>query len=112
MNNIFYNELRKCCKEMYGDRENSEKISRVIEAYDRAILFSDTARKEGLLALEEASEGLDLNDVTQEFLLQSIMLVVDGTDPELVAEIGMNRIVANGFSSFEGLVVLMYYKWS
>ena len=42
MNNIFYNELRKCCKEMYGDRENSEKISRVIEAYDRAILFSDT----------------------------------------------------------------------
>ena len=38
------------------------------------------------------------------------MLVVDGTDPELVAEIGMNRIVANGFSSFEGLVALMYYK--
>ena len=110
MNNIFYNELRKCCKEMYGDRENSEKISKVIEAYDRAILFSDIARKEGLLALEEASEGLDLNDVTQEFLLQSIMLVVDGTDPELVAEIGMNRIVANSFSSFEGLVVLMYYK--
>ena len=110
MNNTFYNELRRCCNEMYSDRENSEKISKVIEAYDRAIFFSDIARKEGLLALEEASEGLDLNDVTQEFLLQSIMLVVDGTDPELVAEIGMNRIVANGFSSFEGLVVLMYYK--
>ena len=110
MNNTFYNELRRCCNEMYSDRENSEKISKVIEAYDRAILFSDIARKEGLLALEEASEGLDLNDVTQEFLLQSIMLVVDGTDPELVAEIGMNRIVANSFSSFEGFVVLMYYK--
>ena len=110
MNNAFLNELRRYCNEMYSDRENSEKISKVIEAYDRAISFSDTARKEGLLALEEASEGLDLNDVTQEFLLQSIMLVVDGTDPELVAEIGMNRIVANGLSSFEGLVALMYYK--
>ena len=110
MNNIFYNELRKCCKEMYGDRENSEKISRVIEAYDRAILFSDIARKKGLLALEEASERLDLNDATQEFLFQSIMLVVDGTDPDLVTEIGLNRIVANSFSSFEGFVVLMYYK--
>jgi len=110
MNNIFFTELRRCCNEMYSDRENSEKISRVIESYDRAISFSDTARKEGLLALEEASEGLDLNDVTQEFLLQSIMLVLDGTDPDLVAEIGMNRIVANSFSSFEGFVVLMYYK--
>ena len=110
MNNAFFIELRRCCNEMYSDRENSEKLSKVIEAYDRAISFSDTARKEGLLALEEASEGLDLNDVTQEFLLQSIMLVVDGTDPELVAEIGMNRIVANGLSSFEGLVALMYYK--
>ena len=107
MNNIFYSELRKCCNEMYSDRENSEKISKVIEAYDRAILFSDIARKEGLLALEEASEGLDLIDVTQEFLLQSIMLVVDGTDPELVAEIGMNRIVANSFSSFEGFAMLL-----
>ena len=110
MINIFHNELRRCCNEMYDDRENSEKISGVIEAYDRAILFSNTARKEGLLALEEESEGLDLSDVTQEFLFQSIMLVVDGTDPDLVAEIGMNRIVANSFSSFEGLVVLMYYK--
>lgn len=110
MNNIFYNELRRCCNEMYGDRDNSEKISKVNEAYDRAILFSNTARKEGLLALEEASKGLDLDDVTQEFLFQSIMLVVDGTDPELVAESGMNKIIANGFSSFEGLVVLMYYK--
>ena len=110
MNNTFYNELRRCCNEMYSDRENSEKISRVIEAYDRAILFSDIARKKGLLALEEASERLDLNDATQEFLFQSIMLVVDGTDPDLVTEIGLNRIVANSFSSFEGFVVLMYYK--
>ena len=27
MNNTFYNELRRCCNEMYSDRENSEKIS-------------------------------------------------------------------------------------
>ena len=49
MNNIFYNELRKCCKEMYGDRENSEKISRVIEAYDRAILFRISPEKKDYL---------------------------------------------------------------
>ena len=110
MNTCFYNELRRCCNEMNNDRENSEKISMVMDAYERMIFFTDTARKEGLLALEEASNALDLNDVTQEFLSQQIMLVVDGTDSEIVAEIGMNRIVANAFASYDCLIVLMYYK--
>lgn len=43
------------------------------------IELSNTARKEGLLALEEAANGID-----DEFLKKGIMLVVDGTDPELV----------------------------
>lgn len=47
-------------------------ISKIIE-------LANTARKEGLLALEEASE--DINDA---FLQKGVMLVVDGTDPELV----------------------------
>jgi chemotaxis protein MotA len=41
--------------------------------------LSNTARKEGLLALEEAGSGIE-----DEFLKKGIMLVVDGTDPELV----------------------------
>lgn len=110
MNNLFYGELRRICDEMYRDRENLNKISNVIEAYERAIFFSDIARKEGLLALEEVCAELNQNDVTQELLYQNIMLVVDGTEPEIVAEIGMNRIVVNAFSAFEGWIVLMYYK--
>ena len=38
--------------------------------------LSNTARKEGLLALEEAANGIE-----DEFLKKGIMLVVDGTDP-------------------------------
>ena len=41
--------------------------------------LSNVARKEGLLALEEAS-----NDIEDPSLKKGIMLVVDGTDPELV----------------------------
>lgn len=41
--------------------------------------LSNTARKEGLLALEEAANGIE-----DEFLKKGVMLVVDGTDPELV----------------------------
>ena len=43
------------------------------------INLSNVARKEGLLALEEAAA-----DIEDAFLKKGIMLVVDGTDPELV----------------------------
>lgn len=43
------------------------------------INLSNVARKEGLLALEEAA-----SEIEDDFLKKGIMLVVDGTDPELV----------------------------
>ena len=44
--------------------------------------LSNVGRKEGLLALEEAA-----NNIEDEFMKKGIMLVVDGTDPELVRAI-------------------------
>jgi len=57
-------------------------------AYDPAsmitniINLSNVARKEGLLALEEAA-----SDIEDAFLKKGILLIVDGTDPELVRAI-------------------------
>lgn len=53
----------------------SETIRSIIE-------LSNIGRKEGLLALEEAANGIE-----DEFLKKGIMLVVDGTDAELVRAI-------------------------
>lgn len=53
-------------------QDPAEVIRNIIE-------LSNTARKEGLLALEEAANGIE-----DDFLKKGIMLVVDGTDPELV----------------------------
>ena len=41
--------------------------------------LSNVARKEGLLALEEVAQNLD-----DEFMKKGILLIVDGTEPELV----------------------------
>jgi chemotaxis protein MotA len=46
------------------------------------VSFSEKARREGLLALED-----DVNELPDEFLKKGIQLVVDGTDPELVRNI-------------------------
>lgn len=57
----------------------SNKVEEAGEIIERVISLANTARKEGLLALEEAAEEID-----DEFLKKGIMLIVDGTDPELV----------------------------
>lgn len=52
------------------------------EAIKKIIELSNVARKEGLLALEEAAESLD-----DEFMKKGILLIVDGTEPDLVRAI-------------------------
>lgn len=49
------------------------------EVIRKIIDLSNVARKEGLLSLEEAAADLD-----DAFLKKGILLIVDGTDPELV----------------------------
>lgn len=52
--------------------DNVALINKIIE-------LSNVARKEGLLALEEVASNLD-----DEFMKKGILLIVDGTEPELV----------------------------
>jgi len=58
------------------------KVIDPIKGIKEIINFANLARKEGLLALEDASANSE-----DEFLKKGVMLVVDGTDPELVRNI-------------------------
>ena len=51
--------------------------------------LSNVARKEGLLSLEEAANNLD-----DEFMKKGILLIVDGTDPELVRGIMETELIS------------------
>ncbi len=56
----------------------------------RAIIdLSNVARKEGLLALEEAANNLE-----DQFMKKGVLLIVDGTDPELVRAIMETELVS------------------
>lgn len=55
--------------------KDTETIKNIID-------LSNVARKEGLLALEEAANNLE-----DQYLKKGILLIVDGTDPELVRAI-------------------------
>lgn len=60
----------------------TEKDSKADVLIKEIIDLANIARKEGLLALEEA-----VNNTENTFLKKGIMLIVDGTDPELVRNI-------------------------
>lgn len=55
----------------------------------KIIDLSNIARKEGLLSLEEAA-----GDLEDEFMKKGILLIVDGTDPELVRGIMETELVS------------------
>lgn len=61
--------------------KDTETIKNIIE-------LSNIARKEGLLALEEAANNLE-----DEYLKKGILLIVDGSDPELVRAIMETEMV-------------------
>lgn len=67
--------------------------------------LSNVARKEGLLALEEAS-----NDIEDTFLKKGIMLVVDGTDPELVR--GILETELTSLEDRHNKVISFWEKWA
>ncbi len=60
----------------------STKKKLASDVINQIINLANIARKEGLLALEEAGENIE-----DQFLKKGILLIVDGTDPELVRNI-------------------------
>ncbi len=52
------------------------------ESIDTIIKLANLARREGILALEESASNMD-----DAFMKKGVMLIVDGTDPELVRSI-------------------------
>jgi chemotaxis protein MotA len=79
-------------------RDPAETIRSIIE-------LSNIGRKEGLLALEEAANNID-----DEFMKKGIMLVVDGTDPELVRAIMETEVVC--LEERHKKVISFWEKWA
>lgn len=78
----FFN-IGKVVKKAFFNKEEAPE-----EVITEIISLANVARKEGLLSLEEYAENLD-----DEFLRKGIMLIVDGTDPELVRNILETELV-------------------
>ncbi len=70
----------------------------------RLVAFSEKARRDGLLALED-----DLDEVEDEFLRKGIQLVVDGTDPEIIKNVLYNEL--SKIQERHGIGIKLFEDW-
>jgi chemotaxis protein MotA len=79
------------------------KSSDPAQMIDMLVTFSEKARREGLLALED-----DVSEVSDTFLKKGIQLVVDGTDPELVRNLMSTELNNIESRHMEGINFLLF----
>jgi chemotaxis protein MotA len=68
------------------------------------VAFSEKARRDGLLALED-----DLDEVEDDFLRKGIQLVVDGTDPEIIKNVLNNELTK--IQERHGIGIKLFDDW-
>ena len=107
MNTVFYSVLRQRCNEI---KDGDPVVDKVLDAYDCILDFQEISKEEGLLSLEVTCENLDMNDAAQNFFKYLIILVVDGTEPGIIEEIGMNKYLSSNLTGVDGLIGLMYFR--
>ncbi len=107
---LFLDEIRKRCSEIKSRPFDEVSATEVIDTFDQIMYFQKLARTEGLLAMEETAETLDGTDTIEAFWGFLVVLIVDGTEPELLFEMGMNRYFALDLPDYNGLRCLMCIK--
>ncbi|MCR5324965.1 MAG: hypothetical protein K6E85_17040 [Lachnospiraceae bacterium] len=116
MRDVFFNEIRRNVQLIADDvKKNGKENDKALyyrhyfcETIDLLIELSNIARREGLLTLEEAAYHLSWKKEPEKHLKRMILLVVDGTDPEVLEEICGGTYFSNCFDGYEGMVYLLY----
>ncbi len=114
MRDLFYEELAKKVAEI-KEQEKSEAPA-VIEVYKEDVIqsidqiqeLSILGRKQGLLSLEE--KAYNMNSPREKYLKNMVMLIVDGTDPELIEDLCWMKYYSRNMYGYSGLLYLIQMR--
>ena len=108
MKEIIYQALRDCNRTIGQIKDTKRKeagSNLLLETFEKMMELTNVSRKEGLLSLEETCNKLE--DIGSNIYLKTmIMLVVDGTDPELVEQLCLSRYFSLNLDGYEGVQYL------
>ena len=112
MEELLFKELResnKMIQTKLNEEQKKECYNLLAATTEKVLELCNLARKEGLLALEEETQNLE--ELQNEKHLKSMMmLIVDGTDPELVRGILETDLVC--LEDRHKTVISFWEKWA
>ena len=114
MMEIIFNELRKCNLEIASILDESEHEAgkrAVVKAIQTIGYLCNTAKEEGLLALEQAVMDMDYSP-NVDYLQRLFLYIVDGIDPDMVMEMGLFRYFTENYKAYDALVHLIFLEGS
>ena len=102
-------ELQKIHSDIKLKKEinKEEKEAMLLAVVKRVMDLSRTARTEGLLALEEAISDISL-DSEEKGLRQLVLLMLDGTEPEIIQGIGMARYYSHLYQDYQAVCFRLF----
>lgn len=106
MRDLFYQEVHNICIKWRGDEAEARRL---LEAVERIYSLNELGREQGLLALEEEAFRLDEKEETVQ-LASLLHLIVEGTDPKVVEEIGFLHYFSHGLKECDALEYLIYLR--
>lgn len=106
MNNIYFNQLERINSELENIPLTDEIISNVLTFYNHLRKLEHYVRKEGLLQLVEYFERTE-EFYGKEYMRYFAELVLDGTDPGLIEELGLIKLLSLHLHGFEALIYMM-----
>ena len=106
------NELKEIRERALVDVRNivRENTDRIREAYEVVMRLSYQARSEGLLAMEYEAGRLPKDMPFSRGIGSMVRLVVDGTNPEFVAEWMTLRFLSENYQGLEALLYFLYAR--
>ena len=107
MNDLYFEKLRSYYLDTKLEEDNTDKIDEMLRLYGLVVELGKISRTKGILDLEDTAKDLDDNNACESYLKKIIMLIVDGTDPENVEEVGMTSVISGDFDSFDSIICLM-----
>ncbi len=98
-------EVENSCSEKELEVYENELLS----AINKMLELNELARYEGLLILDEVAMGIDVNS-SEEILRHLLLLVVDGTEPKNLEDIGMLRYYSGLYEGYDALRFFIYLE--
>lgn len=93
----------------YSQKELENLEMGLMSAISKMLELNELARLEGLLILDEVAMAIDI-DSPEEGLRHLLLLVVDGTEPKTLDDIGMARYYGGMYNDYNALKYFIYLE--